>query len=100
MTAVVTAIKDVKPTNANAPSRLIGPEQDEARPSHATRSSSISNEAVPRFSTRSSIPASERSGWVRDHAREHAPAFRPALVSTALRALSARSLRSLVGFQL
>src|SRR5215212_4086211 len=81
MTAVVMAIKEMKPTRAKAPNLRMGAAQDEARPSHATRSSSISNDAVPSFSTRSSIPASGRSRWVRDHAREHAPAFRAPLVS-------------------
>jgi hypothetical protein len=66
----------MNPTSTNAPNRRMGPEQAEARPSQATRSSSISNDVGPSFSTRPSIPAAARFG------------LRPAL--------SARSLRSLV----
>jgi hypothetical protein len=61
MTAVVMAIKEVKPTRVNAANLRMGAAQDEARPSHATRSSSISNDAVPSFSTSSSIPPAHRS---------------------------------------
>jgi hypothetical protein len=54
------AIKEVKPTRVKAMNLRIGAVQDEARPSQATRSSSISNDAVPSFSTPSSIPPSHR----------------------------------------
>jgi hypothetical protein len=61
MTAVVMAIKEVKPTRVKAMNLRMGAVQDEARPSHATRSSSISNDAVSSFSTSSSITVSRRS---------------------------------------
>jgi hypothetical protein len=60
MTAVVIAIKEVKPTRIKAMNLRKGAVQDEARPSHATRSSSISNDAVFSFSTPSSILPSRR----------------------------------------
>src|SRR4028119_1097235 len=58
--AVVAATKKTKPTNTKAPRRRIGPAQDAARPSHATRSSSSPNDAVLSCSTMTSIPASRR----------------------------------------
>jgi hypothetical protein len=61
MTAAVMAIKEVKPTRVKAMNLRKGAVQDEARPSHATRSSSISNDAVSSFSTSSSITVSRRS---------------------------------------
>jgi hypothetical protein len=61
MTAVVMAIKEVKPPRAKAINLRMGPAQDEARPSHATRSCSISNDAVSSFSTPSSILLSRGS---------------------------------------
>src|SRR5918998_156931 len=67
MTAVVTAIKDVNPTSTNAPKRRMGPEQAEARPSQATRSSPISNDAVPSCSTPPSILAPAHPSWDRKH---------------------------------
>src|SRR5215216_1162756 len=46
----------------NAPNRLMGGEHDAARPSHAARSSPISNGVVRSFSTRVSIPPSRAPG--------------------------------------
>src|ERR687889_259797 len=77
MTAVVTTIKDVNPTSTNAPKRRMGPEHAEASPSQATRSSSISNEAVRTFSTHWIITTANVPGWVRDHAEEHARLIEP-----------------------
>jgi hypothetical protein len=55
------AIKEMKPTRVKAANLRMGAAQEEARPSHATRSSSISNDAVSSFSTSSSILPSHRS---------------------------------------
>jgi hypothetical protein len=61
MTKVAMTIKEVKPTRVKAANLRMGAVQDEARPSHATRSSSISNDAVSSFSMSSSILPSHRS---------------------------------------
>src|SRR5215203_801328 len=64
----MVATKASNPTSRKAPSRLKGGEQAEAKPSHATRSSAVSNEAVRNPSTlRRVYPQSSRMSWVRDH---------------------------------
>src|SRR5215211_7403364 len=64
----MVATKAANPTSRKAPSRLKGGEQAEAKPSHATRSSAVSNEAVRNPSTlRRVYPQSSRMSWVRDH---------------------------------
>src|SRR3712207_7442629 len=67
MTAAVAAMKKVKPLRTKVAQLRIGPEQDEARPSQATRSSSISNDAVCSCSTTPAYPRAATRGWDRKH---------------------------------